>query len=191
MAWPKKKRKTKIPIHSVFVEWMTQSRSAKRPPSLFQGQEHSYSLTFCIWATNAAPLLKTCSDASGSERLLRGPAPPVNTGVGSAAEGSYCWLEGHFPFNTTWQMLSRRLIITRSYKKRTKALRNKYQVTQIHKIPWNQVASFLTRRNWLEKGAHKWTHFTSLKRNGKVWTMKIKSHSAVNTKISWHFCLMV
>ena len=75
------------------------------------------SLTFWIWATSAALPLKPCSEASGSETLLREPALLPNAGAGSAPEGSYCWLEGHFPFNTTWQMLSRRLIITRSYEK--------------------------------------------------------------------------
>lgn len=74
-------------------------------------------LTFWIWATSAALLLKPCSEASGSEALLREPALLLKAGVGSVPEGSYGWVEGHFPFNTTWQILSRRLIITRSYKK--------------------------------------------------------------------------
>lgn len=82
----------------------------------------SHNLTFWIWAANAAPLLKPCSVASGSERLFREPALLVKIGVGSAPEGSYCWLEGHFPFNTTWQILSRRLIITRSWRKKVAAL---------------------------------------------------------------------
>ena len=90
------------------------SWEVQRPCSSFHGQHQSRGLTFWIWATSAAPLLKLCSAASGSERLLRDPALLVNTGAGSVPGGSYCWLEGHFPFNTTWQMLSRRLIITRS-----------------------------------------------------------------------------
>lgn len=100
---------------------MTQLRSTKCPSLFVHSRHYAYGLTFWIWATNAALLLKLCSDASGSERLLREPALPVNTGVGRVPEGSYCWLEGHFPFNTTWQILSRRLIITRSYKKKTKS----------------------------------------------------------------------
>lgn len=111
-------KKNKSPIHSVSVCWMN-DLTEKSHVSLFSAAQSAprYGLTFWIWATNAAPLLKLCSDVSGSEMLLREPALLVNTGVGSVPGGSYCWLEGHFPFNTTWQILSRRLIITRSYKK--------------------------------------------------------------------------
>lgn len=131
------KKKKKNPIRSVNISCMTQLRSAKCPSFFVSWSTSAYGLTFWIWATNAAPLLKLCSDASASERLLRDPALPVNSGVGSVPEGSYCWLEGHFPFNTTWQILSRRLIITRSCKKkkkRTKALRKSTKSTKLPKF---------------------------------------------------------
>lgn len=113
-------------------------------PALFHGQHQSHGFTFWIWATSAAPLLKLCSAASGSERLLRDPALLVNRGAGSVPEGSYCWLEGHFPFNTTWQMLSRRLIITRSYFLKKDKISEAYVPT----YPNSQSllrSSFLTR----------------------------------------------
>lgn len=131
-------KKKKNPICSVNISCMTQLRSAKCPSFFVSWSTSAYGLTFWIWATNAAPLLKLCSDASASERLLRDPALPVNSGVGSVPEGSYCWLEGHFPFNTTWQILSRRLIITRSCKKKKKGQKLWEKVPRVPSYPNSQ-----------------------------------------------------
>lgn len=112
----RKKKKKSYPFSKYLLnEWLNWEVQSV-PHCLFHSRPHTQGLTFWIWATSAALPLKQCSDASGSERLLREPALLLNTGVGSVPAGSYCWLEGHFPFNTTWQILSRRLIITRSYK---------------------------------------------------------------------------
>lgn len=73
-------------------------------------------LTFCTRDINT-PLLKLGSGASDSAKLLLLPVLLAMAGAVSRLCASNCWLEeGHLPFRMAWQMLSMRLMITRSCK---------------------------------------------------------------------------
>lgn len=73
-------------------------------------------LTFCTCEINT-PLLKPGSGASDSAKLFLLPALLATAGAVSRLCVSNCWLEeGHLPFRMAWQMLSMRLMITRSCK---------------------------------------------------------------------------
>lgn len=73
-------------------------------------------LTFCTWEINT-PLLKLGSGASDSAKLFLLPALLATAGAAIRLCVSNCWLEeGHLPFRMAWQMLSMRLMITRSCK---------------------------------------------------------------------------
>lgn len=73
-------------------------------------------LTFCTCEINT-PLLKLGSGASDSAKLFLLPALLATAGAASRLWVSNCWLEdGHLPFRMAWQMLSMRLMITRSCK---------------------------------------------------------------------------